>query len=42
LQEEKSKQEVLDLAFAVATRVLSKKIGEKRDKELTQKFIKEI
>ena len=39
---DKSKQEVLHLAFAVATRVLGKKIGEKEDKELTQKFIKEI
>lgn len=39
---DKSKQEVLDLALAVATRVLGKKIGEKEDKELTQKFIKEI
>lgn len=39
---DRSKQEVLDLAFAVATRVMGKKITEKEDRELTQKFIKEL
>lgn len=39
---DRSKGDVLDLSFAVVAKVLGKKIGEKEDKEFTEKFIKNL
>ena len=38
----KSKGDILDLSFAVVAKVLGRKISEKDNKELTEKFIKNI
>lgn len=37
-----SKQDVIDLAFSVATKVLNKKVSDKEDLRLTEKFVKEL
>lgn len=39
---DRSKGDVLDLSFAIVAKVLGKKIGEKEDKEFTEKFIKNL
>lgn len=37
-----SKQDVIDLAFSVATKVLNKKISDNEDLRLTEKFVQEL
>lgn len=37
-----SRQDILDLAFSVAAKVMAKKIGERDDKKLTEEFIKNM
>lgn len=39
---DRSKNDVIDLSFAVVAKVLGKKIGEKEDKEFTEKFIRNL